>query len=176
MQIQKKTKRKPFLFISFIVLLLIVVGVIAFNVTRRPNQGTSDTEKSKVNGSDSENDQKKSDIPSKNSNADVDVTKSTDQIPVNQAASIDITSLSQANGNITYSASFKGIEGNGTCSAQFSIDDAKPVTRVTKASGSVCEPVSIPEMEFTRLGLWTLTIRYYTNDSQVTTSKAIEIK
>lgn len=109
-------------------------------------------------------------------NNDVDSSKNTSEIPVSDSTSVEITSLQQGNGQITYSAKFTGQSSDGTCSATFTNELARPVIRTTPAKDSICGPVSIPETEFTTLGNWVLTVRYYKDNTQAVATKSIEVK
>jgi hypothetical protein len=173
MKIQKASHKK-FIILSVVGVLCIAAGASAYFLVLRPNN-SADVSHNKENSSDKLNPQSKENLPSSDASSDVDASKSTDQIPVKQEASLTITSLKQSDGSVSYAATFDGIDGDGTCSAQFTTPNAKPVTRTTKAAGQECS-ASIPEMEFTQLGEWTLTVRYYNANSQVTATKAINVQ
>ena len=117
----------------------------------------------------------KNNAPSTDSNTNVDSTKGTNQVPVSNALSLSITELLQQNGAVTYKADLSDKTMNGSCVAVYTTDGAKPVTSTTDAKSGVCGPVSLPEVGFSKLGEWTLTLRYYVNNTQVTASKAIDI-
>lgn len=115
----------------------------------------------------------KSDIPT---SADgVDLNKTTDQVPTASAASIAITRLEQKNDQVSYAAQVSGITENGTCSATFTKEGSRPVVRSTQATGSTCGPIVIPETEFSQVGTWKLTLRYFADDQQIDTTKDIQL-
>lgn len=173
MKIQKKSHKKAIV-LSVIGVLLVAAGAAAYFLATRPDDSASKA-REKANSSDTQNPQNKENIPSADASSGVDPNKSTAEVPVKPEASLTISSLKQSNGEVSYAATFDGIDGDGTCSAQFTAPGAKPVTRTTKASGQECS-ASIPEMEFTQLGEWTLTVRYYNSNAQVTATKAINVK
>jgi hypothetical protein len=143
-----------------------------FNDT--PHQSIQDA----ANSSDATNPQQKQNIPSTESLKGNGVDKTTNEIPAATGGTLEITKLSQQNGLISYAADLSGIQIPGTCSALFENVNkaARPVTRVTKSTTTGCPETSIPETEFVALGRWTLTLRYYVNDSQLVATKTIEVK
>lgn len=173
MKIQKKSHKKAIV-LSVIGVLIVAAGAAAYFLATRPDDSAVKA-REKANSSDTQNPQNKKNIPSSDASSGVDPNKSTAEVPVKPEASLAITSLKQSNGEVSYAATFDGIDGDGTCSAQFTAPGAKPVTRTAKASGQECS-ASIPEMEFTQLGEWTLTVRYYNSNSQVTATKAINVQ
>ena len=118
----------------------------------------------------------KKSAPTKNTNSNVDATKTTDQIPNNPALSLTITKLEQKNGAVAYQAELNDKTQNGTCAAEFTSEGARPVTSTTSASNGICGPVSIPELQFTKIGDWKLTLRYYTNNTQVSTQQTFSVR
>lgn len=173
MKIQKASHKKVII-LSIIGALLVVAGASAYFMATRPNDSVQKSH-DKANSSDTQNPQSKANLPSSDNTSGVDPNKSTSEIPVKQDASLTITSLQQSGGSVSYAATFAGIDGGGTCSAQFTATGAKPVTRTTQPSGQECS-ASIPEMEFTQLGEWTLTVRYYNSSTQVTATQAINVR
>lgn len=117
----------------------------------------------------------KDNAPSTDSNNNVDSTKGTNDVPVNTALSLTITDLSQQNGTVTYMANLSDTTQSGSCVAVYTTDGAKPVTSTTDAKNGTCGPVSLPEVGFSKLGAWTLKLRYYVNNAQVTVTKTIDI-
>jgi hypothetical protein len=172
MKIQKASHKKAII-LSVIGALLIVAAATAYYLKIQSDNAIEKSHE-KANSSDSQNPQSKSNLPSTDS-TNVDPSKSTDEVPVKQDASLIITKLEQSGGSVSYAATFDGIDGNGTCSAQFTASGAKPVTSTTKASGQECS-ASISEVNFNLIGTWTLTLRYYTANTQVTATKAINVQ
>jgi len=113
-------------------------------------------------------------VPGENS------SKTTDQVPVTTELTATITNLSQSNGYVSFVGTVNSVDTSGECSIILTNDNDKPVSRTVTAiieSGVVtCGPVQIPESEFTFLGKWLGTFRYYINGSQVVATKDITIK
>jgi len=112
-------------------------------------------------------------------NTDIGTDKTTNQIPVNEALTATFIGLSQSDGYIKFSGSANDSK-EGTCSIVFANPNDRPITRTVNATQkdgkAVCEPVQIPETEFSFLGEWTATFRYYINDTQAVAEKKITIQ
>lgn len=177
MHIQRKRTTKKRLFVAFALFLVAFIAIaLAYHFQTWPFQSPQETIQQKLekqNKSDATNPTTKAE--SAKASDDVDSSKTTDDIPTSASESIEITKLIQSGGAITYEAKINGTSGGGTCSAVYSNDIAKPVTRTSDANGDMCGPVSISAGEFSTLGTWTLTLRYYSNNTQVVTSKKIDI-
>lgn len=166
--------------LTIVLLLLLGAGTVAayyykigpFADSSRSSESSGDA-KTK-NPSDQTNDQKKVDVKGGTTSDNVDTTKTTDQIPKSTVTSVTIDSLAQQNGVVSYSASVGGAS-SGTCSAVFSNDIGKPVSRTVDTTNGTCSAV-IPENEFDALGKWTLTLRFYANNTQTVSTKDIVIK
>jgi hypothetical protein len=174
MKINKQVNSKKYLIIpGIIICLALLAGGVYYFVaaqTSTPPAVNNDAQ----NAADKTIPSTKNGTPA--SSPDVDNTKTTDNIPVAKETKVSIKDLAQQNGSITYSATIENPGESGTCSATFTHDNDRPVVRTTTAEESTCGPVVIPEAEFSTLGQWTLTLRYYTNNTQAITTKTIEIK
>ena len=102
--------------------------------------------------------------------------KTTNQIPPSTTMSMTIDTLEEKNGIVTYSGTVTNPAPNGACSAVFTSKINRPVTSTPTYSNGSCGPASIPAADFTSIGTWTLTLRYFTNDSQVSASRNINIQ
>jgi len=106
--------------------------------------------------------------------------QTTDEIPVNQTLVATFTKLSQADGFITFTGEVNANSTDGSCSITFTNASDRPVTRTATptqvGSKSVCGPVQIPESEFSFLGEWTATFRFYTGGAQTTAERKITIQ
>lgn len=103
------------------------------------------------------------------------VSKNTAEIPVSSTIKVSIDSVTQDSQTVTYRASISNGADNGTCSAVFTKDNSKPVTRVTTANSGSCGPVSIPNLEFESVGIWTLSLRYFVDGSQAVATQTVEV-
>lgn len=106
--------------------------------------------------------------------------KTTDQIPVSETLTASIDTLDQSNGVITFAGSANDTKEGGSCSIVFSNPNDRPITRTVAASISngmaICGPINIPETEFSFLGEWTATFRYYINDTQAMAERKMIIE
>lgn len=175
----KKSSKARLLFILLAVGLLTLIGLMAYSYFGDPalfdNESTSENEKRTEKKESSTTDSpisKKTKAPSISD--DVDVTTPANDVPVAKKTTINITQLYQTNGRIDYQATISGTTG-GTCSAIFESERGKPVTRTSKSTGNVCS-ASIPAMEFDAPGDWTLTLRYYIDNTQATATKNVKIR
>lgn len=113
---------------------------------------------------------------------DVDLgsDKTTDQIPVSTDLTATINELSQSNGLVNFRGSANDSKDGGTCSVIFSNSNDRPITRTAKSNVSggtaTCETIQIPETEFSFLGEWGVTFRYYSGDTQAVAEGKIDIK
>mgnify|MGYP006879904471 CR=1 FL=1 len=106
--------------------------------------------------------------------------KTTDQVPVSGSLTATFTELSQAGGYVTFKGVATDSTASGTCSLVLTNPNDKPITRTMGAaeeSGSAaCGPIRILETEFSFIGEWTATFRYYVNDTQAVTERKIFIQ
>lgn len=120
--------------------------------------------------------QNKEGIPPASSQGSSSSPSTTDQIPKSSSMSMAIDSVVEQNGSVTYSGTVGNPVAGGKCSAIFTSKIDKPVTDTPVFKNNTCGPSSVPSTEFTSLGTWTLTLRYFTNSTQVSASKDIEIR
>jgi len=176
-QRESTVSKKILVFTLIIIALLVTTGVFAYTTKTWPfSNNTIPTPANQSNNDDlQENATKDGDL----SPNDIP-TKTTDQIPVNDSISVTVDELTQSNGVIRFKATTTSSVHGGKCSLTLTNPNDKPVTRTVSASNSdsteICGPIEIPEQEFSYLGEWTATIRYYINDTQVVATKAINIK
>ena len=121
-----------------------------------------------------------SETPSKDDTSTSDPGKTTDEVPVSQSIAASIIQLEQKNGIVYFTGTVTPVQSGGTCSITLSNPNDKPIVRTTDAttdgSNSVCGPIQIPETEFSYLGTWTATFRYFIGDVQATATKEITIR
>lgn len=106
--------------------------------------------------------------------------KTTDQIPVSDTLEASIDELGQSGGYVTLVGSVTNAKTSGSCSVAFTNPNDRPITRTVNATltgdKAICETVKIPETEFSFLGEWTATLRYYSNDTQAVAERKITIQ
>ena len=176
----KSPKKTALIVIGALFIILAVATYAAYTYEIWPfADRQSDIEKQEAaNATDETNPQQKKNLPSSEELKASGGDKTTDQIPVATAGSLEITSLEQRNDDIVYSASLANTTTPGTCSALFEHADgaARPVTRTTQSTTDGCPETAIPQAEFAALGNWKLTLRYYVNDTQLIATKTFEVK
>ena len=182
MNVRSKQKRNPKLIITIVIAVVLVAGysVTAYAAHLWPfpdDSSSTNTQTQQQDPSEGSDPSDKNNAPSTTSNKNVDATKTSNEIPENTTLTLTITDLSQDdnNGTINYTANLDDTNQTGSCVAEFTTDGAKPVTSTTNANQGVCGSVKIPDVEFTKLGTWTLTLHYYTNNTQVVATKTIDV-
>jgi len=111
-----------------------------------------------------------------------DSPQTTDQIPINPDLTATIVDLKQANGFVLFSGTTNATKSNGQCSILFTNPNDRPISRTLEAKNvngvMTCGPIQIAETEFSYLGEWTVTFRYYTSDnnSQAVAEKKLTIE
>lgn len=174
----KKSNRKIIALLAIIGSLLVIaatVYLVFFKGTLlgwQPFGETSTTNPTTQNSDDTSHGTKDDVVPGSD--------KTTDQIPVDVTLVATIDQLSQSNGKITFKGSVNDNTADGNCSITFSNPNDRPISRTSKASQvngiAVCGPIEIPETEFSFLGEWTATFRYYINDSQAVVERKVTIQ
>lgn len=105
--------------------------------------------------------------------------QTTENVPTSSNTSLGELTAKQSGGSITASATIHNPgSGSGSCVFTFENDNDKPVVRQTAptSGGSICDSGNIPEQEFTYLGQWKLTLRYYSNNTQAVATTDITIR
>lgn len=180
MKIKHTSSRKnTYIYIAVVVtaLCLLTSAALAYKYEWGPfDQGQSaEEQKDAQNNSDATNDQVKGG-KQQTKDPNVDTGMTTDDIPVSASAVIAITQLSQQDGSVTLKSSLQNPGETGTCSVLFTSDVAKPVSRTVSATNDSCPDITIPEQEFSAIGSWKATLRYYTGDTQAVDTKTIEVR
>lgn len=173
---KNKYRQKHFLTYGIIVLIILVGVVVVLEKLRLTNfiQDPFYTPQSDANSAAADSTLlSKSDMVGEEVS---DTSKNTAEIPVSSTVKLSIDSISQDSQTVTYRATISNPADSGTCSAVFTKDNSKPVTRVSAANSGSCGPVSIPSLEFESIGVWTLTLRYYADDSQAIATQTVEIR
>lgn len=173
---QKKSNRKKLISILFAALVVALAGFTVYYVYGQIKDGNSSTESpSTKTSSESHNS-----TDSKATSESTYNNTTTDKIPKNANISIAITTLNQTDSAIVFSATVASTASDGKCALTITNPNDKPVSRTVNATHgtttSECGPISIPVEEFSYLGDWTATLRYYTNGTQTVASKIITIR
>lgn len=110
----------------------------------------------------------------------VDPNKTADQIPTSPTMAATITTLSETNQDIHFTATISNSPTAGTCVVTFSNPNDRPVTKqvdATVSNGTAsCGPLTIPANEFSYLGTWQVTLHYYLGSQQATAQDSVTIQ
>ena len=98
--------------------------------------------------------------------------KTNEEIPASSTGALTIATLEQSDGYVNARAEVSNFTPQ-QCVYSFKIEGGKPVIR--EQTGS-CVSISIPEVEFDRIGVYTLTVTAYAGDEKVTATKEIDVQ
>lgn len=170
MLINKNTKAKnkrATILIASLAVLALIFGVIFY--LQWKNMPTTS------NSSDSNQADKNNQQTSKlkdSSLAPSSIPDEAESVPQNTAATVTITQLSQLDGEVTASATVANMDVI-QCVYSFTSEGARPVVRETRDS---CQPISIPAIEFEKIGTYKLTVTVYDSSSKISSSQDINIE
>lgn len=138
-------------------------------------QGTSGQ-----NNIDALSDVKKVEKKSPDSKSQVVTNQTTDQVPISTAMSASLTRLVQENNTVSVVMSVSNpTDKRGRCVVTFTNPQDRPITKEfdpsSKAETLLCA-TDVPAYEFSFLGSWHVTGRYYVGDHQVTSEGDVVIK
>lgn len=163
-----KSKNKIILIAIASLIVIAAATIVVIKVKNGNNNKTNTTNSSSdMNSNDSTS---KTDAKKDATNTTLPATP--EAVPPNTEAVINITSLTQESGQVLATASTSSFSV-GKCVYMFTADGAKPVTRETTGS---CDRVSIPEVEFEKIGQYLLTVTAYDNTSKISTTQTIDVK
>ncbi len=181
---KKSSKIKTLIILlAIVVALLLVYGVYSYNTGKWPFASKNQLDTSTIDGTQKTTNQSpRNDNPTQKDDdtPQVNPGKTTDQIPVSKDTTATITQLQQVGNQVTFNASITNTTSAGTCVVTFSTPNDRPVskqfTATTKGADTSCGPLSIPASEFSFLGQWSVTLRYYTGDEQAVAEGSVVIK
>ncbi len=166
--------KKPLIIVITATVLIIGFGVTAYATNLWPFTKNEDTTSPLLEDPNKNASKEDLTVPDETS------TKTTDEIPINTTIAASIDTLRETDTAVTFTGSVNNKEAGGKCSITFSNPDSKPVIRTADATNngefSICGPIEIPINDFTLLGTWSATFRYYINDMQAVASKDIVIQ
>ncbi len=174
------TKKRPFVPILAFMLIALLAGwlMYVYSTHQWPFTGTpastTSSQHNNTSASDNQTLRQKKDIPASPQSPNVDTTKTTADIPVANNLSVAIDTVKADNNEVSYTATAKGTM-TGTCSAVFTSKLGKPVTITSDTTTGKCQG-SVSAMEFDALGTWTLTLRYYANNTQAVATSTVEVR
>lgn len=101
-------------------------------------------------------------------------TTTTDKVPVAPNTTLSIASFNQSNGQVEASATITGAGSDGVCVFSYTNPDDKPATQQVNSSNGKCSS-KIPEVQFSKLGTWKLTVIFYLNNNKSEASQDVTI-
>ena len=173
MNIKNQSPHKRMLLITLAGVLLLVVGSVvyfAFFTDRDPTadytpqypQSVSNDDGSAENNPDGST--KKTPI--------VQTDQTSEDIPVSPSGAVEIANLNQKDGYVNALAKITNFSTT-KCVYLFESEGARPIAREQLGG---CSGISIPEVEFEKIGTYTLTVTAYNNSSKITAKRDIVVR
>jgi len=173
----KTTKKKFILLLGVILLLIVAAG--AYYLIQKNGSDNSPIESMNNNSSDEavkDTDGKEAEEPATLPDNSQGLT--TDEVPVSESAVAQITRLEQIDSTVYFSAKISNTSNLGRCVVSFVTPNDRPVTKefnsVKNGDDYVCA-INVSALEFSYLGKWDVTLRYYISEEQVTAMDSITI-
>ena len=183
MKIQKnKFKKNKFLVIAIALVVVVTGSYIGAAAKLELWPFSKDTPSSEEKDTNSTNNTSKGGQPvvDNDKGQEINPGNTSDQVPVNESASAEITELDQRNNNVLFTAIVKNVTQPGTCVVTFSNPNDKPVTRevesTIKDGVTVCGTITIPQLLFTYIGTWDVEFHFYSSNQQVQANGKIDIR
>lgn len=101
-------------------------------------------------------------------------TTTTDKVPTSDSISVRIDTASQTNGRVEASAYISDAKSDGTCVFTYSNPDDKPVIQQVASINGLCSS-NVPEVQFSKLGVWKLSVVFYLNDVKAEANQNVTI-
>lgn len=118
-------------------------------------------------------------LPKQDLNSTTDSSQTSNNIPVNATWVAAITTLNETNDEINFAATVQNAPSTGTCVVTFSNPNDRPVVQqfnATATNGLTTCDVNLSAYEFSYLGNWSVSFRYYVGNQQATTTSEIKIQ
>lgn len=133
----------------------------------------TEQEKTAANSTDEQNARNKEQVNDETS-THVDLHSNPEDIPTAENISISLLSISQNGNVVSYEAQTTG-ESTGQCSILFTHEVGKPVSRSYETTSGLCGG-TVPAIEFDALGEWTVTMRFYADSTQASTTGKVTVE
>lgn len=173
MNLKKQYPHKKALFIALASLLLLIAGSVIYFVfftDRNPTANYFPQYPQSIS-SDSDNSADNSDSSIKNP-AVSQTDQTSEDIPISLSGTVEIINLNQKNGYVNVLATIANFSAT-KCVYIFEGDGARPIAR--EQTGG-CSGISIPEVEFEKIGTYTLNVTVYSDTDKITASKDVDIR
>lgn len=171
-----KTRKKRLLIIA-VIIVAVALSLAGFLYWRSQAPPTSDYKPKYQLSSESDNKISEKTNPddkssSSNSSSNTGLSQTSEEVAVSPSGSVSIVDLSQESGFVNVLARTSGFSPI-KCVYQFESEGARPVIRETNPS---CNGISIPQVEFEKIGTYNLTVTVYDSSSKISTSKDVDIR
>lgn len=171
MKIAKNKNKGKKILIGYLAALLLVAAALFFLYkTNQSHQNSSNTSTAEQKNEPSKVKTKTEDDTS--TLPDNSESTTTEQIPDTASQAITILSTTQSDGKVGAVAQ---ASSDGTCVFQYTTDGDRPVTTQAATNAKQCVS-SAPEIQFSKLGTWKLTVTLYVNNEKVEDSRDVEIQ
>jgi hypothetical protein len=176
-KIQKNTKinsRKTLVIIA-VALLLIICATLGYLWSKEKSAVETDSTSStdiNVTPENSKGTQQPDTLPDNSQNL------TTEDVPVDESASANISRLEQIDTTVYFDAIVTNATELGRCVVVFSTPNDRPITKefdATKKDDRYICSLSLSALEFSYLGTWDVTFRYYNGPNQVIAKGTIKI-
>lgn len=182
MKITPKSHKKRNVIISIIGTILVVAGIAVglemAGITNFVNTNKADSANKKQENQTNLN--AKKDFIEKSTSKNTDTDKTSDQVPVSKDLEATISQLEQTDEGIIFSATIANSPDAGRCVVTFTNPNDKPVVKevdaTVKDGVALCGPLTVSPLEFSYLGEWQATLRYYLDDQQAIASGKVVIR
>ena len=163
----RNTNKKPLLIVVALILSIIMAGGIFYVVNHDSTQKheTQTSTKQRADQIKKNANSNKENLPSNSE------SKTSEEVPASTTKSIVIISTSQSSGKVEATAQ---TSDDGTCVFQYTTEGDKPVTSQSTTTTKTCTS-SIPEVQFSKLGTWKLTVTLYVNNEKAEATKDVAI-
>lgn len=167
-QNKKRISKKLIVTVSIVIIAAVIALIYIFTSIKQgetTNTTAGNENKDKMAESNSQKGITPSDTLPKNSQS---VT--TEDVPVSKSATATITRLEQKDSTVYFDATVSNATQLGKCVVTFTTPNDKPVTRefdAVERNGTYLCSITLSALEFSYLGEWEATLRYYNGDSQV---------
>ena len=171
-----KSNKKKILIISLIATLLIAGGAAAFYLTQQNDPSNEENSKTSQDTPTTDTN-KKGETPAE-SLPDNSQGTTTEDVPVSSTASAKITRLEQQDMTVYFAADISNTTTAGRCVVSFTTTNDRPVIRefdsTQNGANRSCN-LDLSALEFSYLGEWKVTLRYYEGNTQVVTEGLVTI-
>lgn len=172
MIVRKQTRLKKTLLAGLIAIALLVLGFVIYYFFFAPKDPTTSYAPQYPDSTSAKNSETRETAPETTKTPESQAGQIAENIPVASSGSIEIVDLNQRDGFVNALAQVSGFTST-KCVYLFESEGARPIVREIVGA---CSGVSIPQVEFEKIGTYTLTVTAYNDSQKVTTSKELSVR